>query len=50
MFERYNEDARRALFFARWEASQLGVRSIETELLGVRRPHLPRNSVQDRVG
>jgi ATP-dependent Clp protease ATP-binding subunit ClpC len=39
MFERYTEDARRALFFARYEASQLGVRSIETEhlLLGLLR-------------
>ena len=39
MFERYTEDARRALFFARYEATQLGVRSIETEhlLLGLLR-------------
>ena len=37
MFERYTEAARRTLFFARYEASQLGVRSIETEhiLLGL---------------
>jgi ATP-dependent Clp protease ATP-binding subunit ClpC len=37
MFERYTERARRALFFARYEASQLGGRSIETEhmLLGL---------------
>jgi quercetin dioxygenase-like cupin family protein len=37
MFERYTEQARRALFFARYEASQLGQRSIETEhlLLGL---------------
>jgi hypothetical protein len=39
MFERYTERARRVLFFARYEASQLGVRSIETEhlLLGLLR-------------
>jgi ATP-dependent Clp protease ATP-binding subunit ClpC len=39
MFERYTESARRALFFARYEASQLGGRSIETEhlLLGLLR-------------
>ncbi len=37
MFERYTESARRALFFARYEASQWGSRSIETEhlLLGL---------------
>jgi len=37
MFERYTEQARRALFFARYEASQLGSVSIETEhlLLGI---------------
>jgi hypothetical protein len=33
MFERYTESARRALFFARWEASQLGSLSIEAEHL-----------------
>ena len=39
MFERYNVRARRALFFARYEASQIGGREIETEhlLLGVLR-------------
>ena len=39
MFERYTESARRALFFARYEVSQLGATSIETEhlLLGVSR-------------
>ncbi len=39
MFERYTEHARRVLFFARYEASQLGMRSIETEhlLLGLLR-------------
>ena len=37
MFERYTERARRALFFARYEATQLGSTSIETEhlLLGL---------------
>jgi ATP-dependent Clp protease ATP-binding subunit ClpC len=29
VFERYNERARRALFFARYEASELGSRTIE---------------------
>ena len=33
MFERYTESARRSLFFARYEASQLGAVSIETDLL-----------------
>lgn len=39
MFERYTESARRALFFARYEASELGSLSIDTEhlLLGVLR-------------
>ena len=39
MFERYSERARRVVFFARYEASQLGGRSIETEhlLLGLLR-------------
>src|SRR5437660_11098880 len=37
MFERYTERARRVLFFARYEASQLASISIETEhlLLGL---------------
>lgn len=37
MFERYCEDARRAIFFARWEALQCGSARIETEhlLLGL---------------
>src|SRR6185436_10625240 len=37
MFERYTESARRALFFARYESSQLGSLSIEPEhlLLGL---------------
>ena len=39
MFERYTESARRALFFARYEVSQVGAASIEIEhlLLGVSR-------------
>jgi enamine deaminase RidA (YjgF/YER057c/UK114 family) len=39
MFERYTEDCRRVLFFARYEASQVGSISIEPEhlLLGVLR-------------
>jgi ATP-dependent Clp protease ATP-binding subunit ClpC len=37
MFERYTERARRVIFFARYEASQLGSNAIETEhlLLGL---------------
>src|ERR1041385_5838855 len=39
MFERYTERARRVLFFARYEASQLGSLGIESEhlLLGLLR-------------
>jgi ATP-dependent Clp protease ATP-binding subunit ClpC len=39
MFERYTEQARRALFFARYESSQLGSMAIESEhlLLGLLR-------------
>lgn len=39
MFERYTEEARRTLFFARYETSQLGSATIETEhlLLGLLR-------------
>jgi hypothetical protein len=39
MFERYTEDARRSIFFARYEASQTGSKQIETEhlLLGLLR-------------
>ena len=39
MFEKYTEKARRVIFFARYEASQLGSRHIETEhiLLGLLR-------------
>ena len=39
MFERYTENARRVIFFARFEASQVGSPTIETEhlLLGVLR-------------
>src|SRR5436190_673321 len=37
MFEKYTEPARRTVFFARYEASQFGSPSIETEhlLLGI---------------
>src|SRR5437870_4494883 len=43
MFERYTETARRAIFFARYEASQFGAQSIEPEhlLLGVSREDKP---------
>src|SRR5437867_10936503 len=39
MFERYTEKARRVIFFARYEASQFGAKSIEAEhiLLGLLR-------------
>lgn len=39
MFEKYTEKARRAVFFARYEASQLGVSAIDSEhlLLGLLR-------------
>jgi ATP-dependent Clp protease ATP-binding subunit ClpC len=39
MFEKYNEKARRALFFARYESSKLGSKVIESEhiLLGILR-------------
>ena len=42
MFDRYTEKARRVIFFARYEASQYGSRSIETEhlLLGLLREDL----------
>jgi ATP-dependent Clp protease ATP-binding subunit ClpC len=43
VFERYDEPARRSLFFARYAASQLGSVSIETEhlLLGLMRQASP---------
>ena len=43
MFERYNEKARRAIFFARYEASQFGSPYIESEhlLLGVLHENKP---------
>jgi len=48
MFERYTEQARRALFFARYETSELGAASIESEhlLLGVVRV---RNGIAGRI-
>jgi ATP-dependent Clp protease ATP-binding subunit ClpC len=51
VFERYNEDARRALFFARYETSQLGGCTIETEhlLLGlIRDPKSPVRALLER--
>src|SRR5690349_21009903 len=41
MFERYTERARRVLFFARYEASEIGTGGIEPEhlLLGLIREH-----------
>ena len=43
MFERYTETARRAVFFARFEASRFGSREIQTEhiLLGILRMDVP---------
>ena len=43
MFERYTEQARRVIFFARYEASQYGAQTIEPEhiLLGVLREDRP---------
>src|SRR4026207_402240 len=63
MFERYTEEARRVLFFSRYEASQLGSISIETEhlLLGLiregqgigrrifPRSHLPLESIRKEI-
>jgi Clp amino terminal domain, pathogenicity island component len=48
MFERYTQQARRAIFFARFETSQFGGTQIETEhlLLGILREHKP---LADRV-
>jgi hypothetical protein len=51
MFERFNEPARRSLFFAREEAADLGSAFIETEhvLLGIRREeHAVTSRVFDR--
>src|SRR5579859_2950391 len=41
LFERYTEQARRAIFFARYEASQFGTNAIESEhlLLGILHEH-----------
>jgi ATP-dependent Clp protease ATP-binding subunit ClpA len=41
LFERYTEQARRAIFFARYEASQFGTQTIESEhlLLGILHEH-----------
>ena len=51
MFERYTERARRALFFARYEASEFGSMAIETEhvLLGLlRETHLCGRILRER--
>src|SRR5262245_29642067 len=52
MFERYTEAARRTIFFARYEASQFGSTTIETEhfLLGLIREdkHLTNYFLRDR--
>ena len=54
MFERYTEKARRVIFFARYEASQYGSMSIETEhlLLGLMREDhaLVRKFLRDKGG
>jgi ATP-dependent Clp protease ATP-binding subunit ClpC len=54
MFERYTEKARRVIFFARYEASQYGSMSIETEhlLLGLfRQDHaLARKFLSEKGG
>ncbi|MGA2133688.1 MAG: Clp protease N-terminal domain-containing protein [Bryobacteraceae bacterium] len=60
MFERYTEQARRSIFFARYEASQFGARSIEPEhlLLGLLRedrslrsilPSAKRDEIRKRI-
>src|SRR5262245_36114957 len=52
MFERFDEQARRSLFFARYEASVLGSRSIDTEhlLLGILKTRGPLVSRLIRTG
>ena len=61
MFDRYTEKARRVIFFARYEASQFGSRSIETEhiLIGILRedktlthqlfPHSEVQSIREQI-
>jgi ATP-dependent Clp protease ATP-binding subunit ClpC len=51
MFERYTEGARRALFFARYEVSHLGGRSIESEhlLLGMIREGSVERSLSEQA-
>src|SRR6516225_2500539 len=53
MFERYSEGARRVIFFARYEASQFGSTSIETEhmLLGILRedPNVTKRFTGDAI-
>src|SRR5262245_17724552 len=50
MFERYTEAARRCIFFARYEASQFGSMTIETEhlLFGLIRENRTNHFLQDR--
>ena len=50
MFERYTEAARRTIFFARYEASQFGSMTIETEhlLLGLIRENRTNHLLRDR--
>ena len=52
MFERYTEKARRVIFFARDEASQLGASSINAEhiLLGILRDDKPSGEAVSRSG
>jgi hypothetical protein len=53
MFERYTEHGRRTIFFARYEASQLGSPNIETGhvLLGLlREDHFLRNALKSAKG
>lgn len=54
MFERYTEKARRAIFFARYEASQFGSPTIDTKhlLLGLLREsvHITRGLPPEALG
>jgi ATP-dependent Clp protease ATP-binding subunit ClpC len=51
MFERYTENARRTIFFARWEANQCGASSIEPEhvLLSLLRDNWLKNSFLENL-
>src|SRR5450432_532241 len=51
MFERFSEKARRSIFFARYEASQLGNDPIETEhLLRIPSAEGLRGKIETRLG